>query len=205
MCHLLHIDANDLGPLLWIRLDGDLDLAAEDGFASEVGRRLREGTRRVVVDARGVRFCDVSGARLLLALTERLESRGATVSYILAPIIRRVAELLGLTPLLDRQDGLESLGAQVAGLAEGADAALAEWSRPAEADPGVAPSKRKLLVAPPPALAEDYRMLVGHSIVAGAVERERSRRIAERHLAAVTAARRTRALVRDRRARRRAR
>ncbi|MDA0633254.1 STAS domain-containing protein [Nonomuraea sp. MCN248] len=82
-----------------LSLSGELDIAT----AAECGRGLAEAVAssepaRVVVDMKGVEFCDSSGLSVLIsALTGAEASGGVLVLCELHPRIRRVLTLTGLS------------------------------------------------------------------------------------------------------------
>src|SRR3954447_17459608 len=81
--------------MTWLALAGELDLAGAD----EVGSRLIhacDGIPHAVIDTRLLRFVDLAGLRLLVGLAERMHRRGAELSVIAGPRVRRLADLTDL-------------------------------------------------------------------------------------------------------------
>ncbi|WP_433796560.1 STAS domain-containing protein [Actinoplanes sp. CA-252034] len=61
--------------------------------------------RRVVVHLGGVPLLDAAGVRVLLAVYEAAQVRGVTVRAAgLNPLVRRIAAVAGLTPMLAPED-----------------------------------------------------------------------------------------------------
>jgi anti-anti-sigma factor len=117
----------DMDGMTWLALEGELDLAGAD----EVGSRLThacEEVRHAVIDTRGLRFVDLAGLRLLVELSERMHRRGAELSVIAGPRVRRLADL---TDLGDRLD-LDATPEQLLGLS-GVRPALTDECRRSEA------------------------------------------------------------------------
>ncbi|HTI34232.1 MAG TPA: STAS domain-containing protein [Miltoncostaea sp.] len=96
----IEITRADMDGMTWLALEGELDLAGAD----EVGSRLIdacEGVRHAVIDTRRLRFVDLAGLRLLVELGERIHRRGAELSVIAGPRVRRLADLTDLGDRLD--------------------------------------------------------------------------------------------------------
>jgi anti-anti-sigma regulatory factor len=184
MREVLQVTAVGLGDLLWLRLDGELDLAARGPLGEQIKRHVADGRDRLIVDARGVSFCDVAGAA---ALADLLEAAGGSASCVPSPAILRVARLLEWEALLGRGEDADALGGRMAG------ATPAEWSRaaPTGAPTGAARRRTALVTAS----ARAHRVLVARQIGACSDALERSRGIAERQDLVVASARRTRTLV----------
>jgi anti-anti-sigma factor len=93
---LVTIDRTDLTGLTWITLDGELDLAASDEVLTELTLACDACTHPMVVDTRRLRFIDLAGLRMLLALERRQRARGAHLSFVPGPVVRRLARLVGM-------------------------------------------------------------------------------------------------------------
>lgn len=90
---------SDVNGITWIALDGELDMAG----ANEAGPELMavcDGAAHAVLDTRAVRFIDLAGLRVLFALRQRQQRRGARLSIVPGHQVRHLAELAGMTELL---------------------------------------------------------------------------------------------------------
>jgi anti-anti-sigma factor len=103
---------------LLLRLVGELDLAASDGFRERVETALANGARNVVVDMADALFIDSSMLReLLRAHTATREAGGRLVLTEVQPAVERlldltrVRELLIFAPSRDEALGRASGGA----------------------------------------------------------------------------------------------
>jgi anti-sigma B factor antagonist len=84
-------------------LRGALDLAsgeAMDAACAELSATSRSRPALVVLDLAGVTFCDSSGLRALLRVTERLAREGSNVR--LAEVPTQTRHVLDVTGTLDR-------------------------------------------------------------------------------------------------------
>jgi anti-anti-sigma factor len=99
---LVAMTRSELSGLTWLALDGELDV----GGAGLIGGELTaicDGTPHVVLDARGLRFVDLAGIRLLSGLHRRQRDRGARFSLVAGAPVRRLARLAGMEPLLSAE------------------------------------------------------------------------------------------------------
>lgn len=98
------------GETVRLRLKGAIALGAGSGrLLREVARLVGGGTRRIVVDASGVRFLDAAGLGELVAC--RAIARRGGAQFKLRGVFGKVLEMLritGLDRLLVKQDGAVS-------------------------------------------------------------------------------------------------
>ena len=97
---LVRVDRRLPGPTV-VTVSGQLDLAG----VPEVRTQVREFLSReepVVLDLGGTTFLDVSGVRLLIALSAEAWAAGAWFGVLprVAPAVARVLDLTGLRPLV---------------------------------------------------------------------------------------------------------
>ena len=90
-----------------VHLDGELDLATAPQLVEAVDALLasRPPLQRLVVDLGGLAFVDVVGLDVLLRAQQRVAAGGGSV-VVRRPsaLVRRVVELLDLTPRLPLED-----------------------------------------------------------------------------------------------------
>jgi anti-sigma B factor antagonist len=80
---------------------GELDLATAPALQERLESLLDTGVQDVILDLRGVPFCDVPGLNALLRVQTQLASRGGRLSVVGPPRTLRVtAAVLGLTECL---------------------------------------------------------------------------------------------------------
>jgi anti-anti-sigma factor len=85
-----------------VRLSGELDLStaprAEQALVDELG----PGSRTLVVDLRGLDFCDAAGLRVFVRARRRAHEVGAKVRLVHPNrLVRRVLEIAELSGLVD--------------------------------------------------------------------------------------------------------
>jgi anti-anti-sigma factor len=97
-----------LPDLAWLRLDGELDVAAGGGSLRALADAGADAAT-VVLDARGLSFCDTSGVRALSRLTERWAVGGREVCVIPSRAVERISELTGLLRLEEITHPLEEM------------------------------------------------------------------------------------------------
>jgi anti-anti-sigma factor len=96
----LRVDRLRPGPTV-ITVTGQLDLAGVPEVRTQV-RELLSREEPVVLDLGGTTFLDVSGVRLLVALSAEAWAAGAWFGVLprIAPAVARVLDLTGLRPLV---------------------------------------------------------------------------------------------------------
>lgn len=99
------------GPAVQVRIEatvvvaGELDLATRDTVTEAVGRVAGPGVT-VTVDLAGIWFCDLAGARALLACEAQATAAGADFAVAHLPAeVRRVLDLARLPDLAVAADG----------------------------------------------------------------------------------------------------
>jgi len=100
----------------WITLAGELDMRAVEVHGRGIRALVVPGDM-VVVDATGIEFIDLSGARLLLELDVLVRSGGARMRLLASNPIRRLLELMDAHEFLAGEEDLEP-GQWPDGLAE---------------------------------------------------------------------------------------
>jgi anti-anti-sigma factor len=81
-----------------IQLTGELDIDTADILAGYFEDEPTEGTRLLVVDMSGIRFCGAAGIQQLLTLQERLDQANVELRLVIrTPGVRRAFDALGLT------------------------------------------------------------------------------------------------------------
>ena len=91
------IAREDNGTRPVLTIDGDLDLATAPDLATLGLSLVDDGARDVIVDARGLTFCDSSGLSVFVQIANRLAQRQGRLAIAgPTPIVRRVLEMSGL-------------------------------------------------------------------------------------------------------------
>jgi anti-anti-sigma factor len=106
---------------LVLRLVGEFDLAASDGFRERVASALAAGSRNILLDMEETRFIDSSMLKeLLRASAAAADAGGRLVLTGVGPAVGRLFELTRVTELLtlasSRDDGLARLSGRAAGV-----------------------------------------------------------------------------------------
>ncbi len=96
------ITRSDLSGLTWIALQGELDLAGAGLVGGDL-TRICDAHDHVVIDVRDLTFIDLAGLRILAKLERRQRARGARFSLIAGDVVRRLARLGDMRPLLESQ------------------------------------------------------------------------------------------------------
>lgn len=92
------IEIETVGPVLIVRLRGDVDMASVPAVSAHVLDALTKDTAGLVVDLSGVRYLDSAGVHLLFDLARRLEAgrQGMAISLGATSPIRRLLEITNL-------------------------------------------------------------------------------------------------------------
>ncbi|MFI1002786.1 STAS domain-containing protein [Streptomyces galbus] len=97
MLEVMHRDDD----LVVAALPEDVDLFAAESMRAEIERLLRQGCRRLVLDASRTAYLDSTGVSLMLSWRRRLEERqGTLVLAGLSEHLRRMMWILGLEEIL---------------------------------------------------------------------------------------------------------
>jgi len=91
-----HVDVEDDGTLLVLRLHGELDLMSVAAVERTIDRHPDH--RALVVDLRDLQFMDSSGLRLIVELRARAD--GTEVAFVAPP--ERVGRVLDMTGVRSR-------------------------------------------------------------------------------------------------------
>jgi anti-sigma B factor antagonist len=89
----MRVEAQD--DIAHARLSGEFDYSSEAEFSEQLGKVVKNGVRRVVVDLRGLTFIDSSGIRAVLSAWRR--SRNHDIEFALVPGPDQVRQVLSLT------------------------------------------------------------------------------------------------------------
>lgn len=79
-------------------LEGDLDLLTAPQLTEAASALIDAGARNLIVDARGVEFCDSTGLSVFVRMQNRLREQSGTV--VIAgptPMVRGILEVTALT------------------------------------------------------------------------------------------------------------
>ncbi|MGI5478707.1 STAS domain-containing protein [Streptomyces lavendofoliae] len=95
--NLAHID----GPLAIATLTGDLDLHTAPGLRTGASEWIRQGHHHLILDLRGVGFCDSSGLSALIGVWHSAKQAGGALELAAVPDrLTRMLTLTGLDSLL---------------------------------------------------------------------------------------------------------
>jgi len=116
---LLVVEVDQPAPAaVTVEVLGDIDLATAPALQERLVSLLDTGIQDMILDLRGVPFCDVSGLNVLLRVQTQLGSRGGQLSVVGASrTLRVMVTVLGLT------EGLHLMPAPGAEPADPADRA----------------------------------------------------------------------------------
>jgi anti-anti-sigma regulatory factor len=187
---LLHLSVIRLPGMVWVQLEGELDLTGERPIALGADETLAPEDF-VVLDARGVTFCDVTGLQVLTDVLERWGDLGHAACCLLSPPVERVARLLSADDLLVRNGDPELLAHVASATVGDVEPPIAAW----EASAGTAASTASPARVPVQASTELIAVSVRRDleeVQADAVPiRASSRALRARQRVAVAEARRT--------------
>jgi anti-sigma B factor antagonist len=80
-----------------VDLDGEIDLATGDDFATQLRSALTPGVRRLVVDMTKVSFLGSAGLAALMSLNREAAGQGTELHLVCSPATKRTIELVGLS------------------------------------------------------------------------------------------------------------
>jgi anti-anti-sigma regulatory factor len=104
---LVELSIVRLPGVAWVHLTGELDLLSRGAFEREI--HAVPPAEVVVLDARGLTFCDVIGLRALTAAIRGWAGRGRVAHCILPPAIEHIARLASFDELLEHAERPEAL------------------------------------------------------------------------------------------------
>lgn len=84
-----------------IDLDGEIDLATGDDFATQLRTALARAGSRLVVDMTKVTFLGSAGLASLMSVNKEAEQQGTELVLKCSPTTRRTIELVGLSGQLN--------------------------------------------------------------------------------------------------------
>lgn len=88
-----------------LRVQGELDLATVDQFATRVSGALDAAASALVLDFGGVTFVDSTGLGSLVRLRDQARKGGKRLELVqVGRQVRRVLDLTGLSPLFPEQE-----------------------------------------------------------------------------------------------------
>lgn len=103
--HEPELIVND-GPVVTVRVGGDIDLQSAPTVAQALERALASGKPEVVIDLGATGFMDSSGLNLLMTVRNRTRALGRSLRVVSErPQVRRLFEITGLV----REFGLAGL------------------------------------------------------------------------------------------------
>jgi anti-anti-sigma factor len=200
---LVCVDRITLPGMVWIQLEGELDLDATATLSGRLSAMTFQPEDFIVLDARGIEFCDLCGLDVLTAVLQDWGEQGHAASCLLSPAVDRVARLVGADALLRRREDVTLLAHVASATLGDVEAPLADWASalaPQEPPgPISAAGASATLAAPPAAVAKE---LLEAECARAEVTADRSRVLFDRCL---TVQARARATVADSLARRAAR
>jgi anti-sigma B factor antagonist len=80
-----------------VYLDGEIDLATGDDFATQLRSALTTGSRRLVVDMTKVSFLGSAGLAALMSISKQAAQQGTELHLVCSPATKRTIELIGLS------------------------------------------------------------------------------------------------------------
>ena len=93
----LAIDVSSLAGLIWVTLDGQLDVATAPRLHREL-RQLPLDRTEVRLDVTALEFIDSTGLGVLLGLAERAEQHGRVITLVdPTPAVARLMRLVDVT------------------------------------------------------------------------------------------------------------
>jgi anti-anti-sigma factor len=94
---VLRLSVRRQGALPWIDVHGELDLATSADLTALIDRVTGETGQNLVVDLRGLTFCDCAGLKVLVHQHHRLHERGGSLVLLRPPPrIQQLLTLIGL-------------------------------------------------------------------------------------------------------------
>jgi anti-sigma B factor antagonist len=79
-----------------VDLDGEIDLATGEDFATQLRSALTTGSRRLVVDMTKVSFLGSAGLSALMSVNRAAAQQGTELHLVCSPATKRTIELVGL-------------------------------------------------------------------------------------------------------------
>jgi anti-sigma B factor antagonist len=103
---VVEVDRPDLAAAVTVKVRGDIDLATAPVLQQRLESLLDAGVEDLILDLRGVPFCDVTGLNVLVRVQTQLGSRGGRLTVLRAcPTLRIMAAILNLTDCLHLMPG----------------------------------------------------------------------------------------------------
>jgi anti-anti-sigma regulatory factor len=141
---LVHLSVLRHPGIAWLHIVGELDVSNECLLGTEVGEAFAPEDF-LVLDARGVTFCDVAGVERLTEVLEDWRRHGDAACCLLSPCVERMARLIPEERLLGRMEDAGLLAHVASAAIAGWEPPLAEWEALAAATasslrPGEAPA-----------------------------------------------------------------
>ncbi|MCU1453612.1 MAG: anti-anti-sigma factor [Acidimicrobiales bacterium] len=101
---LLRIDVRRQGEGIVLSLDGELDLATAGDLMAEGELQVASGYRRITLDCGCLKFCDSSGLRAMVQLTNLVLPDGEVSICHATRMLRRLLGLTGLDARIPVRD-----------------------------------------------------------------------------------------------------
>ena len=99
---------------LVVNVEGEFDLHTADYFKEEVGTKINEGHKKIILNLESIEFIDSSGLGAILSKYKDLEKKcGELVVINITPQVKRIFEVSGLLRVLDvyssKQEAVENI------------------------------------------------------------------------------------------------
>jgi anti-anti-sigma factor len=105
LCAALVTTVRSDGDRVMVKVSGELDLDASDGFRNALREALSRSVRGIDLDLQGVSFCDCSALNILLHLRQRALEQSKTVAiHSTGTVVDRLLTLTGTHTLFGRPD-----------------------------------------------------------------------------------------------------
>jgi anti-sigma B factor antagonist len=100
------ITQREEGDAVLVTLTGELDLASSEAVRAHCEQALASRPRRLVIDMRGVAFCDSTGIEALIRARAAAAGQGARLEVVnVHGIALTTLEITGVLPLLTPEPG----------------------------------------------------------------------------------------------------
>lgn len=99
----LHIATTQLPEQVFLRCQGEIDLASADCLLRALTTAILAGAPEVTVDLRAVSFLDSAAMRVLLEARHILDGKGRSLQVLVTPTTAKLFHLLRVDDLLSLQ------------------------------------------------------------------------------------------------------
>jgi anti-sigma B factor antagonist len=98
------IEVSGSGTALIVEIDGDLDVASRNSTEARLFAAI-DSANAVIIDLAAVTFCDSSGVAMFIALAQKAEAHGISLSMRNTPRnVRRIFEIANLDHEIELRD-----------------------------------------------------------------------------------------------------